>query len=56
MDNVPSLNKLHKEKKEKKITFADEIGDPLCHVKVYKDDLPSSPLGSETEKVEVKSQ
>lgn len=54
MDSVPSLNKLHKEKKEKKITFADEIGDPLCHVKVYKDDLPSS-LGSETENVEVKS-
>lgn len=36
--------------KERKITFADEAGGKLCHVKVFKDDMTSEMEHTDTEK------
>ncbi|KAK0576358.1 hypothetical protein LWI29_016035 [Acer saccharum] len=46
--STASGNVVHKDKK--KITFADEAGGKLCHVKVFKDDTDSEPESSEIEK------
>ncbi|TXG52254.1 hypothetical protein EZV62_021423 [Acer yangbiense] len=46
--SIASGNVVHKDKK--KITFADEAGGKLCHVKVFKDDTDSEPESSEIEK------
>lgn len=39
-------------KERKKITFADEAGEELCHVRFFKNDFPSS-LEPDTENPEV---
>lgn len=48
-NNAASERVIHK---ERKITFADEAGGKLCHVKVFKDDTGTASLlecESETE-------
>ncbi|KAL5845071.1 hypothetical protein ACOSQ4_011029 [Xanthoceras sorbifolium] len=47
--STDSGNVVHN-KNRKKITFADEAGGELCHVKVFKDDMDSEQESSDTEK------
>ena len=48
-ESVTPGNAIHKERK--KITFADEVGGELCHVKLFHHDMASSlePSGGEQE-------
>lgn len=49
-ESVASGNTIHKERK--KITFADEAGGVLCHVKLFYDGM-ASPLEPNGEKQEL---